>query len=100
MASVKNIEFKEYCDAMYRELSGMKSRLLRFVSEIEGMKEPHRELLQSHITHFQDIVRTIEWKLEILTKVCPFDWKEYAGEVERASVESYEKEPVAGYVGG
>ncbi|MEW6587203.1 MAG: hypothetical protein AB1442_16530 [Nitrospirota bacterium] len=106
MAGAKDIGFRDYCDSMYNELSGMKSRLLGFVREIEQMTEPEKEVLKSHIPHFREIVNFIDWKLEILTKVCPFDWTGYAGEVERTvsvrvQEEMPEKEPVAGgYIGG
>ncbi len=105
MASVKDIEFRNYCDRMYSELSGMKSRLLGFVKEIEGMKGPGKEALKSHISHFEEIIRTIDWKLEILTRVCPFEWTGY-GSVERtASVRvddelSREQLVSGGYGGG
>jgi hypothetical protein len=91
MASVGNIEFRNYCDTMYSELSGMKSRLLGFVKEIEGMKGPEKEALKSHIAHFQDIVRTIDWKLEILTRVCPFEWTGDAGVERTVSVRADEE---------
>jgi len=104
MASVTNREFRNYCDAMYRELSGMKSRLLGFVNDIEHMEGPESEMLKPHIPHFHDIVKTIDWKLEIFTRVCPFDWTGYAGVERTASVrmqELPEKEPIAaGYLGG
>ncbi len=86
MASVKDIEFKNYCDNMYSELSNMKARLLVFVKDIEQMQGPRKELLRSHIAHFQDIIRTIDWKMEILTKVCPFEWGGYSGVESTASV--------------
>ena len=104
MASLKSREFRDYCDAMYKELSGMKSRLEGFVREIEYMKGPEAEVLKPHISHFQDIARTIDWKLEILTRVCPFDWTGYAGVERTASVrveELSEKETIgAGSLGG
>jgi len=100
MATSKDIAFKSYCDRVYDELSGMKSRLLDFVKDIEMMRGPEAEMLRAHIPHYYDIVRTIDWKLEILTKVCPFEWTKYAGEVERTSVQPMEEETVAGYVGG
>ena len=105
MASAKETKFGSYCDSVYRELSGMKTRLLDFAREIEQMKGPERETLNPHIQHFRDIANTIDWKLEILTKVCPLEWSGYAGEVEKtASVqvrEEFEEEPVAGgYLGG
>jgi len=104
MATVTSREFSNYCDAMYKELSGMKSRLEGFVHEIERMKGPEGKVLNPHIAHFQDIVRTIDWKLEILTRVCPFDWTGYAGVERTASVRVEElpaKETIgAGYLGG
>lgn len=105
MASVKNIEFRNYCDTMYSELSGMKSRLLGFVKEIEGMKGPEKEVLKSHVAHFRDIANTIDWKLEILTRVCPFEWTGYPGVERTASVHadeelSREQRVSGGYGGG
>jgi len=104
MASVKSREFRNYCDDMYRELSGMKSRVEGFVHEIEHMKGPEGEVLKPHISHFQDIARTIDWKLEILTRVCPFEWSGYTNVERTASVfveELPEKETIgAGYLGG
>ncbi len=105
MASSKDIGLRGYCDSMYGELSGMKSRLLGLVQEIELMSGPEKETLKSHIPHLREIVNFIDWKLEILTKVCPFDWTGYAVDVERiASVrvpDLPEKEPIAGgYIGG
>lgn len=104
MASVKSREFRDYCDAMYKELSGMKAKLLGFVNDIEHMKGPEAEVLKPHISHFQDIARTIDWKLEILTRVCPFEWSGYANVERTASVrveELPEKETIgAGSLGG
>lgn len=104
MASVKSLEFGNYCDNVYSELSGMKSRLLGFVKEIEGMKGHDKEMLKSHIPHFHDIVRTIDWKLEILTKVCPFEWVGLAGVERTASVladeELSREQTVSGGYGG
>jgi len=104
MASKKDIELRTYCDSMYSELSNMKSRLLGFVRHIEHMEGPGNEILRSHIAHFQDIIRTIDWKLEILTRVCPFDWVGYSGIEKTASVrvdeELYREQLVSGGYGG
>ncbi len=100
MASVKSIEFKNYCDTMYGELSEMKSRLLGFVKQIEGMKGPEKEALKSHVAHFQDIINTIDWKLEILTRVCPFEWAGYTGVERTASVPADQELSLQEVVGG
>jgi len=105
MATIKDIGFNSYCDRVYSELTGMKSRLLGFVKEIEEMKGSNKDLLAAHKSHLDDIVRTIDWKLEILTRVCPFDWSGYA-DVERIAAVRLEeglseKDPIAaGYLGG
>lgn len=104
MGSTRDIRFKNYCNSMYNELSGMKSRLLDFVREIEQMTGPEREKLDSHIPHFRVIADFIDWKLEILTKVCPFEWTGYTGVERTVSVlpeKENEKETVSGgYIGG
>ncbi|MBI5640053.1 MAG: hypothetical protein HZA17_06470 [Nitrospirae bacterium] len=105
MSSVRDIRFGNYCDRVYDELAGMKARLLGFVTEIETMKAPEHAMLKSHIPHFQDIIRTIEWKLEILTRVCPFEWSGYAGVEKTSSVQLQEEKPETevvsgGYLGG
>ncbi len=105
MASVKNIEFQSYCDNVYHDLNEMKSRLLGFVKEIEQMKGPGKEMVASHVPHFHDIVRIIDWKLEILTKVCPFEWAGDKGIERTASVRvddelSREQTLSGGYAGG
>lgn len=106
MATTQDIGLKDYCDSVYCELTDMKSRLLKIVQDIEDKTGAERESLKHHIPHFHEIVNFIDWKLQILMKVCPFDWSGYKGEVEKtASVriqeEHAEKEPVAGgYVGG
>jgi len=105
MASLKNAEFRNYCDTVYSELSNMKARLLGFVRDIEHMEGPEKELLKSHISHFQDIIRTIDWKMEILTRACPFEWVGYSGVERTASVLldeelSREQNVSGGYGGG
>ncbi len=106
MANVRDEGVRNYCVAVFTELSAMKSKLLGFVREIEQMTGPAKEELKSHIPHFHDIVNAIDWKLEILMKVCPSDWTGYARDIEStASVpvqeELPEKEEVSGgYIGG
>ncbi len=106
MAKVRGIEVSTYCDRVYEELSSMKEKLLGFVRAIETMPETEREMLKPHIQHFEDIAKTIDWKLEILMKVCPLDFTKYGGEVERTPLflpaeETPGKEfSAGGYIGG
>lgn len=105
MASVRSVGFAHYCDRMYSELNTMKSKLAGFVTEIENMRGPERELLASHVAHFRDLEKTIDWKLEILTKACPFEWSGDVDVEKTASVHvdeelSREQRVSGGYGGG
>ncbi|HYQ48215.1 MAG TPA: hypothetical protein VEP69_04040, partial [Thermodesulfovibrionales bacterium] len=86
------------------ELSGMKTKLLGFIEEIEAMRGPEKELVMSHISHLRDVIETIDWKLDIITRVCPTEWADSLNVETRASVEmteSLKEESVAsGYIGG
>ena len=105
MASARNISIGNYCDSIFDELSDMKSRTLDLVECIAKMQGPEKELVKSHMTHLRDIANLIEWKLEILTKVCPADWTKYSKGAENlVSVkvpESFDSEfAAAGDMGG
>ena len=99
MASARDIDMRNYCDAVFDELMNAKSMVLGLADSIGQMQLQEKELLKTHIRHFHDIADTIDWKLEILTKVCPADWTRYSAGAESASVkapESFEKEFAAG----
>lgn len=104
MASVRNVDMRNYCDSMFDELTDVKSRILDLVACIDEMPAPQREMLKSHVGHLRDIANTIDWKLEILTKVCPADWTRYSPAAESGSVkvpESFETDLAGGgNVGG
>lgn len=106
MAVSRDINFRSYCDTVDSELTRMKSSLLDIIKSIETMSGPETKRLAPHVQHLQDIVNTIDWKLEILMRVCPVDWKGFGGRVEGiASVQVEENaaalESIAGgYVGG
>jgi hypothetical protein len=78
-------DLMEYCDSLYSKLSDMKSRLLDFTGQIDQMKEPEKKALESHIPHLQEIANTIDWKLEVLLRACPYDWREFDKEYESSS---------------
>ncbi|MBI5102435.1 MAG: hypothetical protein HZB33_11445 [Nitrospirae bacterium] len=105
MATVKDIGVVNYCDRVYNELSGMKTRLLGFVKEIEEMTGPEKQTLQPHVAHFEEIINTIDWKLEIISRVCPFEWTGVTGVESGSSVPMMENvaekdEISGGYIGG
>jgi hypothetical protein len=99
MASARNIGMRSYCDSVFDELMDAKSRILGLAECIGQMQGPEKEILKPHIRHLEDIANTIDWKLEILTKVCPADWTRYSKGAESVSVkvpENFDKEFAAG----
>jgi hypothetical protein len=100
MATARNINRINYCDSVFDVLTDAKSRVLGLVEGIDHMQGQEKKMLNSHITHLRDIANTIDWKLEILTKVCPSDWTRYSQGAENVvSVkvpEMFEKDFAAG----
>lgn len=105
MATQKN-DMRNYCDSLYVELYGMKKRLLGFIEQVEGFDGKDKEVVRSHAGHLREIINTIDWKLEILERACPFDWERFHENVETtASVPApdfskEDKDFSGGYVGG
>jgi hypothetical protein len=74
MATVKN-RGKEICDEVYTEFSGIKEKLetLRTrLTHATGVETKINGLLERHITELEE---QIDWRLQILSHACPYDWK-------------------------
>ncbi len=98
---------KNYCDSLNRELSGMRSRILDIAKEVESFEGSEGDVLKSHIGHLHDLASTVDWKLDILLKACPYDWHRHDKEFESTtSVRATEdltdadKRTAGGYIGG
>ena len=105
MATAKNIKVKNYCDSLYQELSGMKERINAIVGNLGKTYGTESELFRTQEKHLFELADFVEWKLQILLKACPYDWKGLGEEAESTvSVHEPEKEPgpdfSGGYVGG
>jgi hypothetical protein len=100
--AVKHVDIKGYCDSLYGELSDMKNRLIGLRGRIEGMEGKNRSVLDPHVRHLDELIQSIDWKLEIFAKSCPVDWNKFGLKSETtASVPTTEGEmPAAGYGGG
>jgi len=104
--ATKHMRINDYCDCLYSELSNMKESLEAFLDQIDLMEDNQRNVLQSHVKHLNELIQTIDWKLEIFSKQCPVDWSKFGKQSERtSSVPSSEsmKErdfPSGGYAGG
>ncbi len=99
-------DIKGYCDSLFAELSDMKTKLECFVDDIKYVEGFDSKVIETHNKHLKELIETIDWKLEILTKACPYEWKGL-GEDHESTVSvkveegTPEKDPVSGgYIGG
>lgn len=103
--ATRKIDINSYCDSLYTELFKIKASLVEYVTQIEHMDGKERSILNPFVRHLNELINTIDWKLEIFTKVCPVDWGRFVKGVEsNVSVSTdtmKEGEQIAGgYFGG
>ncbi len=103
MATTKDIK-KNYCDDVYSELSGMKDRIMKMQETLVD-KYGDNEFVEKYQRHLCELAEQIDWKLQILSHACPYDWKgstEYEENI--VSVGPAEQMPgpdfAGGYIGG
>ena len=105
MGTVKDIKKNAYCDEVLGELAYM----IQGVHELrEMLGKTHgkdTELFRVHDRHLVELADFMDWKLQILTTACPFDWKGLGPDVQ-SEVSVREPEMAAGrdissgYLGG
>jgi hypothetical protein len=105
MATVKNIKINNYCDAVNEELASMKMKIDTLREDVIKAYGAENELARSHEQHLLELAAMIEWKLQLLMKSCPFDWKGADKNVETAVSVGPEGKPLetdfsGGYLGG
>jgi hypothetical protein len=69
----------------------VKGRLNSLIGRVEGFTGKEGDHVRSHAEHLRELIRNIDWKLEIFTKVCPLDSGGYSKDaIEGASVPTQE----------
>jgi len=101
MATIKDIK-KNFCDDVYVELSVMKRKIDDMRDNLARTYGAKTEIFGMYDRHLLELFNQIEWKLQILSHACPYDWKGSEEYVETASVGPVEKNVdfSPGYVGG
>jgi hypothetical protein len=104
MATRQTIK-KQDCDDVLSELSYMIQNIYDLRDHFVKTYGRESEEGRIHERHLTDIAEYIDWKLQILTAACPFDWKGLGDDVQ--SVVSVNQPGVpagpdfsGGYVGG
>lgn len=63
------------CDEIYIELTGMRMRLLTMINEMEMQYGEDVHPLRAYKDHLLQLADQIEWKVQILSHACPYEWK-------------------------
>ncbi len=106
MGSVLNTkESKSFCDEVYTQLTDMKEKIIKLkdrsmagtpISDIDGGK---------FVRHLTELVDIIDWKLQILSHSCPYDWRgasDYEGDAQVNEMDrAFDSDRFSGgYIGG
>ena len=102
---IKKSGVKSFCDEVYTELEGMRMKILTMGHELSMAYGDDSEPNHMFKRHLSELADQIEWKLQILSHACPYDWKGSKEEVE-STVSVRQQETTegpdfsGGYVGG
>jgi hypothetical protein len=103
MATIKEIK-KGYCDEVYTGLSGMKEGILAMRDKLARTYPAESEFFGLYERHLCELVDQIDWRLQILSHTCPYDWKgsvEYEeNTVSVGAAETFTTDFSGGYLGG
>ncbi len=103
MATAKNIG-KNICDETYSELEAVKDKIIALRSHLVRDYGGREKVLGVYERHLSELVDQIEWRLQIISHSCAFDWKgsnEYEENVVSVGpVEKTEEDFSPGYLGG
>jgi hypothetical protein len=108
MGSVKDEKetmVKAFCDDVYSELQIMRMRILSVNDELALTYGEESQPFKTYRRHLMELADQIEWKLQILSHACPYDWK---GSVEKVENIVSVRQPEipsgpdfsGGYIGG
>jgi hypothetical protein len=85
----------------------MKDRIMKMQKDLVRMYPDQKEFVEKYERHLCELTDQIDWKLQILSHACPFDWKgssESEYEDNSVSVGPTEQTPgfdfAGGYLGG
>ena len=82
MGTVKGMNTTGYCDNVYQELACIKDQVVAMKVTARDSYGAESELYRIHDRHLSELADYIDWKLQLLTKACPFEWKAMDRDVE------------------
>jgi len=104
MATVKDSLRSGYCDDVLSELAYMIQTVYELKDHAAKNYGEGTEVARLHERHLSEIAEYLDWKLEILTKACPFEWRGMDDTVQSVvsvrQPEPPDKDFSGGYLGG
>ena len=105
MGTVIDRKKNEYCDEVLSELAYMIHNIQDMRTMLGSIYDRDSAVFRVHDRHLAELADLIDWKLQILTTACPFDWKGLGPDVQsEVSVRQPELSVVhatsGGYLGG
>jgi hypothetical protein len=103
MANVTDIK-NGICDEVFVELEAMKDKLAVLREKVECSYPAEDTFLGLQERHLYELAEQIEWRLQILSHACPYDWKGSAdfedNIVSVGPAEKFDTDFSGGYIGG
>ncbi len=94
---------KGICNQIYGELHDMHERL-QHLKETAGKSESEVAVLGRFRSHLDELIQALDWKIQVLSHSCSYDWQGSAEFEDNVQVSEKEKSPdkefSPGYMGG
>jgi hypothetical protein len=105
MAAVKDIK-KGVCDNLFSGLSDVKKKIEALRGDLTRTDKGDDKLTGLYERHLGELIDQVEWKLQIMSHACPYDWAGSAeaeydeNTVSVGPAEKFETDFSGGYIGG
>ncbi|MCL4473051.1 MAG: hypothetical protein M1539_06765 [Actinobacteria bacterium] len=80
-----------YCDAMYAELTSVKSRLYTIMRALGNMSDEEKRAASAEMTEMNRLADDLSAKLDQLKRECPTDWSPQKQEIDNTRQQLKEK---------
>ncbi len=92
MATAKKIKINGYCDEVSEKLMSIKESIHMLQEDAKKVYGEDRGLSKSYVQHLCELADMVEWKLQLLMKACPFEWKGTDREYDRVASVAFSEE--------
>jgi hypothetical protein len=75
MATLKSASEKDYLKEVFGELEAIKAKLIMLRNDLAVFSGREGKLFREHDRHLLEMAEYVDWKLQVLEKGTPFDWK-------------------------